>query len=189
MTRREYSDSTLDAIAAARPTLAERIDQLRQDYRTEAGFAHLTTHTPPVTRRVVEAGGHYEVETEPTYNVGVGMPLSGRMMTLIGDLPNGYNRRHQPVRDFLTQWERKCRRLHARWPDHRGRPVCAEIAWNVIYGETSIEWAAEQVEVSFPRAERLLELAVDYIEAGISRSAEPIESQHDRDRCPICRAA
>lgn len=213
MTRRDLSDAQLDAIAAApreERTLPARIARLQDDYRTEAALGQLTTVAPPVTRHAIEyAPGKFDVEMEEEPADANGRNLSGELVTLIGGIIGGHDRDrcsqcsesskiydqetsygpYQPVRRALTQWERKCRRLHGRWPDHRGRPVCAEIAWNVIREETSIEWAADQVAVSFPRAERLLKVALDYIERGVARTAEPVESHHDRDACPICRAA
>lgn len=72
-------------------------------------------------------------------------------------------RGRNPVHDALLLWERKCRKEHARWADHRGRPVCAEIAWAVIRDRTNLQWAAEFTGVSFARAERLLALAIGFM--------------------------
>lgn len=72
-------------------------------------------------------------------------------------------RGRNPVHDGLILWERNCRKNHNRWADHRGRPVCADIAWAVIRDRTSLLWAAEFSGVSYPRAERMLRSAVKFM--------------------------
>ena len=213
MTRISKSPEQLDAEAAAprdNRSLADRIETLQEEYRTEGMIERLTALMPPVTRHVVEPSpDHFEVELETEPADGNGRNLSASFVGLIGSIIGRHDRAvcgecqssskaydqetgygpHHPVRSALTQWDRKCRRMHARWPDHRGRAVCSEIAWSVIRDRTSIEWAAEQAGVSFPRGENLLTLAVDYIEAGVRRASVVPPSIHDRDMCDVCRKA
>ena len=100
------------------------------------------------------------------------------------------SRGHYPVHDALILWDRECRRRHARWPDHRGRPICADIAWAVLRDRTSLQWAAEQAGVSWTRAERLLLSAVEFMRRRQERWIADVgmSATHDREYCAVCRA-
>jgi hypothetical protein len=49
----------------------------------------------------------------------------------------------------LRRW---CEGKHRDWADHRGRPVCWSLVTHIIVGRQSLEWAAEQEELSLERA-------------------------------------
>ena len=97
---------------------------------------------------------------------------------------------HFPVHDALLAFDRACRRRHARWPDHRGRPVCSEMVRLIIFGGASVLYCSEQYGVTYPRAERLLRSAVEFMRARQERWLAGTEASatHDREYCPICRA-
>ena len=181
---RAKSDSQLDAEAQGRvvaPALREsRITRWRAAYAAEPS-TRLSSYGPPemtekvdgVAIRVIDAGTR------------VGVSMSGAFLRYL----DGSGGRQFPVHDALLGWDRLCRSKHAMWPDHRGRPVCAEIAWNVIRDGWSVNGAAQSAGVSFPRAENLLRLAVKWMhdrqELWLKDSPH---SQHDREMCDVCRA-
>jgi hypothetical protein len=94
------------------------------------------------------------------------------------------------VHDALLQWDRECRRRHSRWPDHRGRPVCAEMVRLIIFGGASLLYCSEHLGISYPRAERLLLAAVDWMRRRQERWLGDGEASasHDREYCAVCRA-
>jgi hypothetical protein len=49
----------------------------------------------------------------------------------------------------LRRW---CEGKHRDWADHRGRPVCWSLVTHIIVGRQSVQWAAEQEELSLERA-------------------------------------
>lgn len=183
---REKSDSQLDAEAVGRvvaPALRQQkpLTTWRAAYAAEPTIRLAAQHPPEMTEmldgvrlRVIDHGA------------GVGVSMSGSFLRYL----DGSGGRQFPVHDALLAWDRKCRKEHARWPDHRNRPVCAEIAWAVIRDQTSILWAAENSGVSFPRGERLLMMAVKWMHDKQNQWLTHTEAsaKHDRDMCNVCRA-
>lgn len=152
-------------------------------YQFEAYIAKISVSTPPVTPSGPEGAYLWEQEPGPA----IGMALSGRMVRLIGHHEN-YGMVF-PVRRSLSEWERKCRREHARWPDHRDRPVCAELAWGLIRDRASMVWLCDQLDVSIGRADRLVALALEYMRNRQSQWLGEVRNvtPHDRDMCAVCR--
>ena len=185
MSRRK-SDSQLDAEAKGvlvSPALREQRPLLR--WRVALASeppGRLSAQRPPEMIEVID-GVRFPVIDAGTRT---GVSMSGNFLRWL----DGSGGRQFPVHDSLLAWDRKCRKDHARWADHRGRPVCAEIVWAVIRDQTSILWAAEQSGVSFPRAERLLQMAVKWMADKQGQWYAHVENSdtHDREMCNVCRA-
>ena len=96
---------------------------------------------------------------------------------------------HFPVHDALLAFDRACRRRHARWPDHRGRPVCSEMVRLVIFGGASLLYCADHYEISYPRAERLLSAACDFMRQRQERwlADTGMSAGHEPEYCRVCR--
>ena len=185
MSRRK-SDSQLDAEAKGRvvsPALREERPLLR--WRVALASeppSRVTAQHPPELTEVVD-GVRFRV-IDP--GAGIGVSMSGNFVRYL----DGSGGRQFPVHDALMAWDRKCRKDHSRWADHRGRPVCSEIVWAVIRDQTSILWASEQSGVSFARGERLLQMAVKWMadKQGQWWSHTEASAGHDREMCNVCRA-
>jgi hypothetical protein len=197
MTRRGKSDAQLDAEAAGRRFVVRPsgppVQEWQQSYFWEPPM-RLTARQPPAL--VIEESEHSERRIEASQ---VGVDMTEAMIDYIdagfpskpgGDIAAVHSHRF-PVHNALLLWERECRKRHARWADHRGRPVCAEIAWAVIRDRTSLLWAADQTGVSFPRAESLLRLAGEFMARKQEAWWREVERtvSHDRDSCSMCRSA
>lgn len=167
MTRIDRSPEQLDAEAAVR------------------SFLNRSHPRDPLT--AWRAAAHHEAPSKmhqkPTAEMGV--DLAEQLARYIDGSAG-----HFPVHDALLRWDHQCRQRHQRWPDHRGRPVCAEIAWMVLRDQCSLQFAADQTGVTWTRAERLLLGAIDYMRRLQARwlSDEPSSATHDREMCDICRA-
>lgn len=155
-----------------------------------------TSHRPPETvdeaegvrLRVIDAGTR------------TGVSMSGAFLQYIDTAfptePDGNRFPRDPTRpghEALVAWDRFCRKHHARWPDHRGRPVCAEIAWYVLRDRTTLLFASEVTNVSYPRAENLLRLGVDWMARQQRRWIREagVQARHEREGsedCPVCRS-
>jgi hypothetical protein len=199
MPRREFSEATYDALAAGRKPdqrfvvrpSGPPVQEWQQSYFWEPPM-RLTARQPPAL--VIEESEERRIEASQ-----VGVDMTEAMIDYIdagfpsrpgGDIAAVHSHRF-PVHNALLLWERECRKRHARWADHRGRPVCADIAWAVIRDRTSLLWAADQAQVSFPRAESLLRLAGEFMarkQEAWWRDVEQIVS-HDREACSMCRSA
>jgi hypothetical protein len=120
-----------------------------------------------------------------SHQAAIGVDLANQLVRYIDGSAG-----HFPVHDALLAFDRACRRRHAHWPDHRGRPVCSEMVRLIIFGGASVLYCSEQLEMSYPRAERLLAGAVEFMRrkqeawlAGTEASAT-----HDREMCAVCRS-
>ena len=166
MTNLRKSDSQLDAEAAVRQMLARgRSHDALTEWR---------------------AAAHHEARyrLHDSAESALGPELANWMVRYIAG-----GRGENPVHDALLQFERTCRRRHRDWWDHpNGRPTCYEITRAVIYG-TSVQWAADQAGISFPRAERLLIAAGDYMRRQQERWLADTEMSagHDPEYCRVCR--
>jgi hypothetical protein len=145
----------------------------RDDFHDES-IVELVSHRPPVTMDR-QTG---ILSEEPAAMVG--MTLSGAMLKLV-DNPGG-------VRGLLTRWDRYCRSRHTRWPDHATLPACAQLAWMTVRDGYSLLFAADALDVSYPRAERLLEGALRQM-LHWKQLAERIDpgTSHDPEYCITCR--
>jgi hypothetical protein len=150
--------------------------RMRVSLRDETPVS-MVSHRPPLTSQV-QADNSVLVIEEPA--AVIGMTLTAPLLRLL-DNPSG-------IRGLLRRWERYCRGKHQRWPDHADGPICAEIAYAVIRDGTGLLWAAEQVGIDWLRAERLLTLAVERMQAWADQPRLERADSHDREACVSCRA-
>jgi len=195
MTRREKSDAQLDAEAQGRvvnPALRKPLTRWRVGYHMEAPPRTTSSRPPEMTEefdgvkfRVIDPGA------------GIGQTMAGHFLRYLDvNFPTQPEGNHfpadleRPIHSALSAWDRECRKSHARWADHLGRPVCAELAWHVIRDRWSIFGAANEAGVSFPRAEALLQIAVAWMAKRQDRWMQAITPSvsHDREACALCRA-
>ena len=190
MTTLRKSDAQLDAEARGRvvsPTLRSA-RQVLVDWRValynEPPLPITTSRPPELTEKV--DGVRVRVIDRGT-RVGF-TESAGLVRYLDGSAGMLY-----PGHDALLAWDRKCRRDHARWADHRGRPVCAEIAWYVRRDRTTLLFASETTNVSYARAENLLRLAISWMsrqQRRWMRDANDVPVRHEREgseHCEACR--
>lgn len=196
MTRIDRSPEILDAMAANRREGHQRIAtaalhrhsliQWQASYHAEPSL-RLTGRHPAL---IVDGDNEAIIEASQ-----VGVDFTADLIEWVdASFPTGPGRDdvgahgRNPTHDALIHWDRECRRRHAQWPDHRGRPICAEIAWAVIGHRYSLQTAAEVTEVSYPRAERLLKAAVEFMRKRQDRwlSSSDVSATHDKDTCRIC---
>jgi hypothetical protein len=120
-----------------------------------------------------------------SHQAAIGVDLANRLVRYIDGSAG-----HFPVHDALLALDRACRRRHGHWYDHRGRPVCSEMVRLIIFGGASLLYCSETLEISYPRAERLLAGAVDLMRQRQQRwlADTPMSATHDREYCSVCRA-
>ena len=188
MTTLRKSDAQLDAEARGRvvsPVLRTARDVL-VEWRValdREGPQRTTTTRPP--ELVEKVDGVRIPVIDPGTRVGVTM--AGPFLRYL----EGSAGRMFPGHDALLAWDRKCRRDHARWADHRGRPVCAEIAWYVLRDRTTLLFAAETTNVSYARAENLLGLAINWMarqQRRWMRDIDDVPVRHEREGAEHCEA-
>jgi hypothetical protein len=115
----------------------------------------------------------------------VGFTMSGSLARYI----DGSGGRIFLIHDALTDWDRYCRRAHARWPDHRGDPVCADLVWALVRDRTTLAWASAQAGVSRARAALLMVDAFRFMHSKQEQWIREVENviPHDREACEKCR--
>jgi hypothetical protein len=160
---------------------------LRQAYLAETeGLTRLATSQPPVTITVRHEAGrdgskHYLAYVEQEPPSASGYTISGGLLSLIesastnlddeaGGLVVAFYGNRWPVRKALSDFERYCRRAHKHWADHTEVAVCAQLAWATIRDGASLRWAAEHFGLAYPRAERVLKRAEEYVARSVDRS-------------------
>jgi hypothetical protein len=160
---------------------------LRQAYLAETEhLTRLATSQPPVTitvRHETDHDGskHYLAFVEQEPASASGYTVSGGLLSLIesastnlddeaGGLVVAFYGSRWPVRKALTDFERYCRRAHKNWTDHVSGPLCAQLAWATIRDGVSLRWAAEHFGLAYPRAERVLKRAEEYVARSVDRS-------------------
>ncbi len=167
-------------------TLQEALADLRYDYDRESAI-DITASAPPITRQLLQDGS-LEITEEPGSQVG--MSLSSPMIRLVGH-HEGFGLIFS-IRRALHGWERFCRSKHQRWPDHVDAPVCAVLTWGTVRDKFSPAFMAAELEVSYPRAERMLATAIAWIrrreEMWEDEERERTFTGHDRSMCALCRA-
>ncbi|HEX7023126.1 MAG TPA: hypothetical protein VF171_09735 [Trueperaceae bacterium] len=168
--------------------LYRNLDEMRASLRDETPIA-LVSHTPPLTSDVVrdkdwaakhpEDAPRYLVAPKEEPAAALGMTLAAPLLRLL-DNPSG-------IRGLLRRWERYCRGKHQRWPDHASGPICSQIAYAVIRDGAGLIYTAEQLGIDWLRAERLLSLAVERMNAWADQPHLERAESHDREACPSCR--
>jgi hypothetical protein len=78
---------------------------------------------------------------------------------------------HEPIVSGLREQRRQCASRHAFWPDHRGQAVCGALLWSVVANGNSVEYAADEAELTPERAGELLLRALSVVWAWRSREA------------------
>ena len=78
---------------------------------------------------------------------------------------------HEAIIRGLREQRRLCASRHATWPDHRGKAVCGALLWSVIANGNSVEYAADEAELTPERAGELLLRALSVVWAWRSREA------------------
>jgi hypothetical protein len=78
---------------------------------------------------------------------------------------------HEAIIRGLREQRRLCASRHATWPDHRGKAVCGSLLWSVIANGNSVEYAADEAELTPERAGELLLRALGTVWAWRSREA------------------
>lgn len=71
----------------------------------------------------------------------------------------------------LREQRRLCASRHSTYPDHRGRAVCGALLWSVIANGNSVEYAADEAELTPERAGELLLRALSAVWTWRSREA------------------
>ena len=78
---------------------------------------------------------------------------------------------HEAIIRGLREQRRLCAARHATWPDHRGRAVCGALLWSVVANGNSVEYAADEAELTPERAAELLLRALGAVWTWRSREA------------------
>ena len=82
---------------------------------------------------------------------------------------------HEAIIRGLREQRRLCASRHATWPDHRGKAVCGALLWSVIANGNSVEYAADEAELTPERAGELLLRALSVVWAWRSREANGLK--------------
>ena len=83
---------------------------------------------------------------------------------------------HEAIIRGLREQRRLCAARHATWPDHRGRAVCGALLWSVVANGNSVEYAADEAELTPERAGELLLRALGAVWTWRSREANGLRS-------------
>jgi hypothetical protein len=188
--------------------------QLRLAFMDESHIERLTASAPPVVRQVnkIERNGKvdYTVEEHAEPADANGRNLAAGMVALLGQITvehapdncsdcqrnpllneqrTAYSPRF-PVRKALVDFEKQCCRYHRppQWRDHARGPVCSIMLRLIIEGGASIAWAAEQVDMDYPRAERLVGIGAEHVAKWVTHWKHEKLIAYDAG-CQVCRRA
>jgi hypothetical protein len=78
---------------------------------------------------------------------------------------------HEAIIRGLREQRRLCASRHSTWPDHRGKVVCGSLLWSVVANGNSVEYAADEAELTPERAGELLLRALSVVWTWRSREA------------------
>lgn len=159
---------------------AMRSVEARDLYRDEvAGLVRLTSSAPPLVSnvevRVRDGRTIYEVIVWEEPADAIGQSMSAALLALVGGIRAdfiSYGPRH-PIRRAMAEWDRQCRRRHRlpTWNDH-AVPICGDMLRAVVEGGASVRWCAEHWGLSYPRAERLVVLGLNYVGEQYARALD-----------------
>jgi hypothetical protein len=78
---------------------------------------------------------------------------------------------HEGIVRGLREQRRLCAARHSTWPEHRGRVVCGILLWSYVANGNSVEYAADEAELTPERAAELLLRALSVVWTWRSREA------------------